>query len=139
MAIAAGLFVWGRHYLTKVEDIDHQHEEIACFLNELHAERKKGAPLQQQRVLYNALVKAVVDHFRTEESYMRDFRYEGLALHRAEHNALVEKALALRKQLESGDDAQVDAGLEYVRDWLRNHLITSDRRLGRFLAGRLGL
>lgn len=139
MALAAGLFVWGRHYLTKVEDIDHQHEEIACLLNELYAERKNGAPLEKQRARYNALVKAVVEHFRNEESYMRDFRYEGLELHRAEHNALVEKALALSKQLESGNDTGVDTGLEYIKDWLRNHLITSDRRMGRFLAGKLRL
>jgi hemerythrin len=139
MAIAAGLFVWGRHYLTKVEEIDHQHEEIACLLNELHAERRKGAPLEQQRALYAALVKAVVDHFRTEESYMRRLRYEGFELHRAEHNALVENALALSKQLETGGCAEVDAGLEYIKDWLRNHLLTSDRRMGRFLAEKLSL
>jgi hemerythrin len=131
--VAVGLFLWGQHYLTGIDEIDHQHEEITILLNELHDLRRSLAPRKRQGQALDSLISAVGEHFRTEESIMREACYEGFELHKLDHDAFVGKALAMRAQFESGQDDVLDGGLEFVKDWLRDHMLTSDRRMGRAL------
>jgi len=135
--VAVGLFLWGQHYLLGIDEIDHQHEELTILLNELHDLRGALASRQRQGQALDALIRAVGEHFRTEESLMRELRYEDLELHKLEHDAFVDKAIAMHAQFASGQDDVLDGGLEFVKEWLRDHLMTSDRRMGRALGGKL--
>ncbi len=128
-----GLFLWGQHYLTGIDEIDHQHEEISVLLNQLHEARRVSGPRQKQREIFDALINAVVEHFKAEESMMREHRYEELDSHKQQHDEFVSKVSVMRKQFESGRDSVLDDGLEVMKEWLRDHLITSDRRMGRAL------
>lgn len=139
MAIAGGLFLWGHHYLTGVEEVDHQHEQITRLLNSLHDARRGGGQAEEHRALFDALIDVVAEHFRTEESYMRELGYPELELHKLEHDALAGKVMEMRAELEGGQDHVLDGGLEFLKEWLRDHMMTSDRRMGRYLARRLGL
>jgi hemerythrin len=139
MAIAGGLFLWGHHYLTGINEIDHQHEEITLLLNQLHEARRNKASDAAQRALLNSLISLVGEHFRTEESYMRELGYEELELHKLEHDAFAGKVMELRAEFERGQDQVLEGGLEFVKEWLRDHMMTSDRRMGRFLSRRLGI
>lgn len=139
MAIAGGLFLWGQHYLTGVEDVDRQHEEIAALLNQLYDAHREGAAHHEQLALFDALIAVVATHFRTEESYMREMGYEDLELHKLEHDSLAGKVMSMREEFGEGQQNRLDAGLEFVKEWLRDHMMTSDRRMGRFLARRMGI
>lgn len=131
--MGAALFLWGQHYLTGIDEIDHQHEEISVILNQLHEARRVPAPRQKQREIFDSLINAVVEHFKAEETLMRMRHYEEFDSHKQQHDELVSKVSVMRKQFESGRDSVLDDGLEVMKDWLRDHLITSDRRMGRAL------
>lgn len=139
MAIAGGLFLWGRHYLTGVERVDRQHEEITVLLNELYDAHRDGVSKDRQIFLFDALIEAVAAHFRTEESYMRELGYEERDFHEREHDALASKVMSLREEFGEGRVVSIEGGLEFVKEWLRDHMMTSDRRMGRFLAQRMGI
>jgi len=46
--------------------------------------------------------------------------------------------MSMREEFGEGRQFALESGLEFVKEWLRDHMITSDRRMGRFLAGRIG-
>lgn len=135
MAMPGGLFVWGRHYLTGIDKVDSQHEEIAFLLNELYDAARLSRTRKRQLELLDELICATAAHFKMEEAMMRDLAFEGLDLHKQEHDSLAREAAALRAGFKAGRVASLEPGLESIKDWLRNHLITSDRRMGRLLTG----
>ena len=131
--MAAGLFIWGQHYITGVDEVDHQHEEIGILLNELYEARQSRASRPRLQEALDSLTEAVVEHFNTEEALMLEKRYDEYESHKRQHDELVSRVTVMRRQFESGRTDVLDEGLEVLKEWLRDHLITSDRRMGRYL------
>lgn len=109
------------------------------LLNQLYDAHCGGVSKDDQIVLFDSLIEAVAAHFRTEESYMRELGYEERGLHELEHDALASKVMSMREEFGDGRVESLESGLEFVKEWLRDHMMTSDRRMGRFLAKRMGI
>ena len=68
----------------------------------------------------------MVDHFAHEEKEMEAAGFDGLAAHKAEHDALVGICADLQKKFHAGEaDVTAEVG-EMVKDWLDKHIPTYD-------------
>ncbi len=118
--------------LVHVEKIDRQHEEIAKTITNLYNLCRKGSHKKQITEM-EKFKKLLNKHFDYEDHLMLENRDPGFISHKLEHNRVRQKtARVLDALILRGDDLKI----EYVtglKDWLDNHLIFKDIKLGKYL------
>jgi hemerythrin len=126
-------FPWKEHYQLGEQKIDREHEELVTLLNELHEALQAGKPRASLGILLRELTRAVDKHFRTEEKLMRRSGYPGLDAHRRQHKSFARKLHGFQEQFQGGHAGLREPLLLEVKDWLRDHLLLSDKPLGQHL------
>ena len=58
---------------------------------------------------------------------MEEHDYPGLAQHKAEHEALTKQVLAFQAELQSGRASMTVQVLQFLKNWLEQHIKVSDR------------
>jgi hemerythrin-like metal-binding protein len=124
------LLTWNQKYSVGVHALDDQHTGLFKILNDLHAAMLKG----QAQTLTGPLLKKLVDytrtHFADEESLMARTKYPGLTEHRAQHQDLVKQVEGYVERFERGEITLNVHLLNFLRDWLTNHIQKSDHQYG---------
>jgi hemerythrin len=67
---------------------------------------------------------------------MQQVDYPDLPQHRANHEELVELVNHYRAQLTGRTTGAERQALEFIRTWLRAHVLDADRKIGVYLAGK---
>ncbi len=123
---------WNSRYATGIEVIDAQHRAIFEALNRLaEAFRTGRAPGLVDESL-EALLAYTVEHFQTEERYMRELDYPGLAAHQAEHAVLIVKSQELRERYAEGSPVVMDVTI-FFADLLQHHINQVDMAMVAFM------
>lgn len=126
---------WNDAMLTGVDAIDAQHRILVDTLIEANAKLtdKTSDPLFEQ--ITRDLLAYAIYHFDTEEQLMLRHGYgaEDTATHVSEHRGFSERVVALRSEARNGGPGAREALLAFLRNWLINHILTSDQQLGRFI------
>ena len=123
---------WSDTLSVNVNVIDAEHKKLLAMINELHEAMvtRKGKSLQQKIV--NDMVDYAASHFATEENYMRRFNFPGYATHKTEHDQFTEKARELKTRGEKTGFVLSLEILNFLRDWLRNHILKTDKNYSQF-------
>lgn len=112
---------WSSRYETGIRIIDTQHKALFEAVNKLADSFKAGTSKAQVKDSLDFLVKYTVEHFQTEEKYMRDMDYPKLTSHMAEHAQLILKAKDLQDKLAEGKSMTMDVTI-FLADWLKHHI-----------------
>lgn len=130
------LIVWSEELSVGVKKFDEQHQVLIGHLNGLHDAMRNGKSGEVIGKVLNELVEYTVYHFQTEEKAFEEFDYPGAEKHRAEHKAFTDKALDLQSQFKAGKlFLSVDL-LNFLIEWVQNHIQGSDFGYREFFAGR---
>ncbi len=116
---------WSSRYETGIGIIDSQHKGLFDAVNKLADSFKAGTSKAQAKDSLDFLVKYTVEHFQTEERYMRDMGYPRLSSHMAEHAQLIGKAKDLQDRLAEGKPVTLDVTI-FLADWLKHHINEAD-------------
>ena len=127
---------WKPEYAVGVPDIDRQHQRLVSLINRLHGEMKRGAPKEALEGVLRSLVDYTRTHFRDEERAMEQARYPGLAGHRREHEELTRTILRFQDDLQAGRVALSIQLLNFLKAWLRDHILKSDQAYAPSLRAR---
>ena len=113
---------------TGIASIDGQHARLIELLNELiDWEAGKGGGDDDTEIL-DELFDYIDDHFRYEESLMKEAGYPAYESHHAMHGAFVKKSLEFRRRGRAGDvEVGVDL-LAYLSQWLIDHIRVEDAK-----------
>lgn len=129
------LMRWLDLYSIGIEKVDRQHENLTDLLNCLNEAWRTGKGQDVLLFRLDQFLDAVGAHFKDEEFLMAEKQYPDLDLHKAEHDFLLEQVLQFRTQFAASEAELTESMLDFFRDWLRDHILISDRRLGRFVRG----
>jgi hemerythrin len=114
--------------------MDTQHEELAALLNELyHCYLAQGSADDAVSIL-DRVIAHTIRHFASEDRLMHDHGYPLIAAHEEEHGNLLQQISVFRGELASGQRGLSSASMLFLKQWLLNHVLNSDRKLGDFLA-----
>jgi hemerythrin len=91
-------------------------------LNKLYDDATGGADRSTIGASLDALIAYVVDHFAHEEREMEAVGYDGLAAHKAEHDALVGICADLQKKFHAGEADVTEEVGQMVKGWLDDHI-----------------
>ena len=124
---------WSESYTVNSYALDTQHRKLFALVNDLHdaiqEERSKaiiGASL-------DALLAFAKTHFRDEENLLAKLKYYDLAFQKDEHNAFLVKIAGFQAQHNSGRIALSMPMLDYLKNWLLNHIAKEDKKYSSFM------
>jgi hemerythrin-like metal-binding protein len=119
---------WDEKYSVGVEEIDNQHKKMFATINELLDAIEKRSTNEQLEHIIESLVQYKKFHFETEEKYFKEFNYDGAEDHINKHKDFNDKLISLREKY---PDYSVEFAFElvdFLEDWLINHLMIIDQK-----------
>ena len=129
---------WNSSLETGVRQIDLQHQELIELINELETAHEAGHHDAALEEVLPRLTAYVLFHFGTEEGLLATVA-AGSAYashHLGEHRKFAEK-VALMKSAPAAEPAEAIAQLlEYLKAWLVDHIMKTDKELARQLLSR---
>lgn len=124
--------VWSSRYETGNELVDSQHRGLFGAVNKLADSFKEGNAPNQVVESLDFLVAYTVEHFQTEERFMREDGYPGLVAHEDEHARLLRQVQELQARLVAGQPVTMDVTI-FLVEWLTSHISGSDLRYAEFV------
>jgi hemerythrin len=118
--------------------LDQQHEELFALLSRLHeVVTQKPSPAELQCAMA-PLHFAILNHFQTEETLMRNNLYPGYLDHKRVHEGVITRLNDAESQLKRSDPALPLSVANFLKDWLQHHISQEDRLIVAHLESRKG-
>jgi len=118
---------WSAEYETGIPLIDGDHQTLFATVNMLHDWDAEGKNHETLARAIDVLVMYVDRHFAREEALMESHGYPDLVAHMAKHRRITEQVHGFRTAFEENPDSlEMEPFLEFVRDWLTNHILKTD-------------
>lgn len=126
------LMKWNDSYSVNVREIDQQHKRLFDLINKLlEAMQKKEAHSVLMDVL-NGLTDYTIKHFQNEEKYFNQFNYPLTAEHIKEHQDFIKKVSEFNNNIKKDKNLLTIQVMNFLRDWLKNHIKGSDQKYSSF-------
>jgi hemerythrin len=129
------LFEWKEEYSVSVKRFDGEHKKLFSLLNELNDAMASGQGRFVVGKVLQQLLMYTREHFAAEEAAMLAVSYAGLASHIAEHRELSKKVEKFTADYSKGNTVISIDLLYFLREWLENHILSTDRKYSKALAG----
>src|SRR5262249_24071174 len=129
------LFVWNDSYSVKVKQFDSEHQKLFDIMNQLYDGMKAGRGKDSLGPVIKQLITYAERHFSAEEAAMRRASYNQLDRQIAQHRAFVERTKKFSEDYASGASCMSVEVLEFLKDWLTQHIKGEDQRYSPVLNG----
>jgi hemerythrin-like metal-binding protein len=130
------VMTWGPMLAIGYGDIDAQHKRLVELVNELDDAMRAGKGRDVVGGTLNELVRYTQQHFAFEEKLMDQYGVPSSAAHKAEHRQLIADVSAFVTKFQNGSASVSTELMSFLRDWLSNHILKTDRALARELLSR---
>ena len=130
------LLSWSNAFSVGVKEIDDQHKKLVQLANELNDAMKAGHGKEALGKILGELISYTATHFATEERLMERNHYPKADEHKKQHQDLVKSVLDLKSKFDAGNATLTAEVMVFLRDWLSQHIINSDRALGKDLIAK---
>jgi hemerythrin len=127
------LIKWSDNLSVQVEQMDQQHQQLFALINDLNDAMSKGKGKEVIGKIMDSILNDARIHFTDEENLLKQFNYPDAVHQKRMHDDFIKKADDIKKQLDSG---KIDLSIEIVNflsDWLKDHIQTEDKKYALFL------
>lgn len=116
--------------------IDQEHAVLIEYINLLQTavENNTGTELLGQ--VLDGLTEYTKTHFFVEEELMKAFGYPAMSNHKAAHESFKRNLETFIRNYEQGDTQITGRTLNFLKEWLTEHILKVDRKLSDFLADK---
>ena len=125
------MFEMKEEYYLGIEQIDRQHKrlfEIAQEAYELLQDEFVADKFDYIAKILGDLKDYTIFHFSEEEKYMESIQFKKIFSHKIEHQEFVDKLENLDwDAIEANPDKTIMEILNYLNDWLINHILYTDK------------
>jgi hemerythrin len=130
------LMQWTDKLAVGVRECDEQHKKLVAMVNDLHDAMVSGKGKDVTGKILGDLIGYCGTHFGMEERLFKTHGYPEFTAHKKEHDDLTQKALALKKDFEAGKPVVTMELMTFLKNWLINHIMGTDKKYGPFLNGK---
>jgi hemerythrin-like metal-binding protein len=124
---------WKEELSVGIKSIDDQHKILIGLVNTLSDGIAAGKGKDILEKLFDDIVKYTVTHFAYEKNFFETHKYPDTAAHLAEHDALVKQALELQGKFKAGNTSISLSTQKFLMDWLKNHIMGTDKKYTKYL------
>ncbi len=122
------LVTWSDKYSMNIKEIDGQHQQLVKMINELHDAMLQAKSKEIVTDIIARMAEYTQYHFSTEEKYMKQFSYPQYATHKREHEKFIEQVSKFKKDYENGKAGLSYELMNFLKEWLVNHIESSDKK-----------
>lgn len=124
---------WSDEFSVGVEEIDREHKRLLAVLNNLHDAVQAGGAREVLGKVMDELLLYVAYHFAHEEELFLRTGYPGFERHRLQHRALTITVKEIYEDFQLSDsEALPGQVLLFLKHWLYDHIMGSDRAFGMY-------
>ena len=124
---------WSKRYAVGIPVVDDQHKEFFRLIGELSDAVLKNEELDCRYLMARLEVYSLY-HFTSEEHLMQKYQYPDIDKQIREHKIFRARILSLKEKCnESGELEAHKMLLEFLENWLKNHIIEMDRKYAPYL------
>ncbi|MCF6365325.1 MAG: bacteriohemerythrin [Bacteroidales bacterium] len=128
------LINWDEYYSVGYDLIDEQHKKLVDMINELYSSFILGEAQEKAQVIVEEMIKYTDYHFKTEENFFDEYNYPETQEHKNIHASFVNKAVELKEGLESGQITVSYDIMNFLRQWLIDHILKEDKKFAKFFS-----
>lgn len=128
---------WSKEHSVYLPEIDAEHRSLFRLAAELNQALVAGRKPSQIRPILIGLLEAADEHFKHEERLMRVVHYSAFQWHKSQHDTIRKKTKAALRKLENGDKQAAVELLQFLNQWLQDHMGVADRMMGAFIRNYL--
>lgn len=130
------IFFWSKKLFTEIVEIDYQHYQIVNHINLLYQKYlDKSSPRELLTVLLS-LFEITKDHFSYEQKLMVQHGYPRTQQHIPEHTTLLNDLQKFAKAFENHTAEIDDSFMEFLRNWLMQHILQEDMQYVSFFKSK---
>ena len=118
---------WDASLQTGHGRIDADHKKLVDLVNQLGDAMAKGQGKDVCGKVLAELISYTKTHFGMEEHLMSVHEYPKARAHKAEHDKLVQEVAAFKAKFDSGAVMLSISLLNFLKDWLGEHIKGSDK------------
>ncbi|MDQ5911021.1 MAG: hemerythrin [Pseudomonadota bacterium] len=120
------IVAWQNTYSLDSPEIDEQHKALFDLINNLWEVIANRTSVEDQRPLIDRLESYTLTHFSQEESFMQGIKYPKFDAHKKMHDQFAQRIAEEKARVVAGNGFSLDI-LYFLKDWLVNHILVSDR------------
>ncbi|MBF0343128.1 MAG: hemerythrin family protein [Nitrospirae bacterium] len=124
---------WSSKIAVNVTEIDKQHKKLVDIVNELYSAMTGGKGAAVMGKVLTELIDYTKYHFATEEKMIVQYKYSDNNTHKSEHDKLTKQVLDLKKQFDEGKMVVTVEVMNFLKNWLGEHILNKDKLLAAFL------
>ena len=120
------MFEMKPEYYIGIDMIDQEHKQLFDYANEAYE------LLQEEFTILEKLRDYTVKHFSDEEAYMESIQYKKIFTQKIQHQEFINKLdefIDQHEKDEENQDEQIMDILNYLTDWLINHILHVDGQI----------
>lgn len=125
---------WDDSLSVGYRPMDAEHMRLVELVNELHDNLLAGRSMTLIEAGFHRVARHAADHFRHEEKLMAESDYPDGHDHILAHRQLETQIADLITQIDAGEPVFTLELVEFLKNWLLNHILTMDKKLGAHLA-----
>ena len=127
------LFTWTDDFSVNIAEIDKQHKKLIEIINNLFNAMLEGSAQEIINKTVDELINYADYHFSTEENYFDRHNYPGFHNHQIQHSFYKDEILQFKKELLNGKSTVPMEVFNFLKDWLTEHIMNSDKNYSKYL------
>ena len=124
---------WKDEYSVGIDSIDRQHKKLLNLINQLQTAVDYSTGEEFERDALDELVNYTKTHFSYEEGLLEKNNYPGFEPHKEQHNQMIKHVEEVLAEYEKDHDTAMSNAVDYLKDWLINHINGTDKKYSSFL------
>lgn len=121
---------------VEYEAMDIQHKKFIDLLNKLYATFLRNTPAEEMKAVLKELIDYTIWHFNFENKMMMKYDYPDKESHMKQHSDIVATIEEIFKKIEQGEEVVIINVIEFVKNWLADHILKTDTLLGKYLVSK---
>ncbi len=118
--------VWSEKLSVGVKLFDEQHKGLIAMLNKMIKDPTATTRSETISDVLTDMTSYAQKHFKAEEDLMIEHGYPQYEEHKSQHKAFKIKVAELCTATMEGDEAVPQVLLEYLSQWLTQHILDED-------------
>lgn len=126
MSTAMSLVTWSNEFELGMPEIDAQHKVLIDLINQVWVAVIKKPDREAALRILGELEKYTIAHFTAEEIFMREMDYDQFKEHKDSHEKFIARIAQEKTKILAGQAITLEI-LQFLKDWLINHILVSDK------------
>jgi len=127
---------WNDQLSVGVEALDNDHKKMVSMVNILYDGIVAGRGNEALQMIMDDLVAYTGYHFTREEDYFALTGYAEASEHKIEHDVMKERVKEIQLHYKDLSPVLTMGVMVFLKDWLIEHILGSDKRYGPHLNGK---